>query len=570
MMTFAGFRGVWSKQTAAAALSLAALAAVVFLSTWGGIEITFVSGRIAAIWIANAIVVIWALRVPRSRLAAVVLVGFSANVAGDLASGDLPLDAVVLSLCNAAEVLAVVLPLRRLGFVADFGRPKILLTFYGLALGPAPAISALLASAYLYFASGTALGPTAAAWYFGDALALVILVPPLVTVRRNAFAAMFARDEWPVTILLVATMIAAIALNAFARDFPLTFIFFPCVLLMTFVRGFAGGTVGLALAGTYLLASVFLGNPAGTLAGHSLREQIIIVQTFGAVISFTVMLTGAALAERLRLERGMASAVGRAEESREEALVAKEAAESASRTKSMFLANMSHELRTPLNAVIGFSDVMRGEMFGPLGDPRYRDYAQMIREAGGHLLELINDILDMSKIEAGKFDIQCERFDAREIVGDCVAMMQDRAAAASVALSIDAPSAPLWLSADRRAFKQILLNLLSNAVKFTPDGGAVTACLSTASGGRAGPACVLAVRDTGIGIPAEALKRLGNPFVQLRNGADLTHQGTGLGLALVRALTEMHRGAMRIESVQGAGTTVTVEIPLGLAAAAAA
>ena len=569
-MTFAGLRRAWLKRNAAAVLSLVALYGIVFASTWGGIEITFFSGRIAAIWMANAVVVIWALRASRSRLPAVLLVGFIANVAGDLASGDLPLDAAVLSLCNVAEVLVVLLPLTRLGLDADFGRPKTLLTFYGLALGPAPAISALLASVYLHLTSTAAIGATAVSWYFGDALALAILVPPLVTVRGRDFARMFARDEWLMTLLLIAVTMAAIAVNIFARGFPLTFLFFPAVLLMTFVRGFAGGTIGLAIAGTYLLLSVFLGSPTGALVGHTFREQVIIVQTFGAVISFTVMLTGAALAERRRLERGMAAAVGRAEEACEEALVAKEAAERASRTKSMFLANMSHELRTPLNAVIGFSDVMRREMFGPLGDARYRDYAQMIREAGGHLLDLINDVLDMSKIEAGKFEIQCERFDAREIVGDCVAMMQDRAAAASVALSIEGPSDPLWLTADRRAFKQILLNLLSNAVKFTPAGGAVTACLSAVTGGISGPACMLAVCDTGIGIPAEALKRLGNPFVQLRNGADLTHQGTGLGLALVRALTEMHRGAMRIESAQGSGTTVTIEIPLGFSVAAAA
>ena len=570
MMTFAGLRRVRLERNAAAIVSLAALGVIVFASVWGSIEITFVSGRIAAVWIANAVVAIWALRTSRSGLPAVLLVGFAANVAGDLVCGDRLMDAAVLSLCNSLEVLTVLLPLRRLGLDADFGRPKTLLPFYGLALGPAPALSGLLAGLYLYLASGTAVWTTAVSWYFGDALALAILVPPLATIRWQDFARMFARDEWLVSSLLVAAMAAAIALNAFAHGVPLTFLFFPAVLLMTFVRGFAGGLIGLVIVGSYLLLSVFLGHPAGALAGHTLREQVIVVQTFGAVISFTVMLTGAALAERRRLEREMAEAVGRAEESREEALVAKEAAERASRTKSMFLANMSHELRTPLNAVIGFSDVMRGEMFGPLGDARYSDYAQMIREAGGHLLDLINDILDMSKIEAGKFEIQRERFDAREIVGDCVAMMQDRAATASVALDIEAPSVPLWLTADRRALKQILLNLLSNAVKFTPAGGAVTACLSTASGGRAAAACVLAVRDTGVGIPAEALKRLGNPFVQLRNGADLTHQGTGLGLALVRALTEMHQGAMRIESEQGAGTTVTIEIPLGLSAAAAA
>jgi signal transduction histidine kinase len=569
-MTGAGVHASRFERDVVAALPLVAYAALIFAAVWGGIELTRVIGRIAAIWVSNAIMVAALLKAGRPRLRLLLLVGLAANLAGDLATGDRFADATVLTLCNMVEVLIVVLSMRRLGFESDFGRPRTLLVFYGLALIPAPMASALGAALYLHLTQGLAIGPAAASWYFGDALGLVILVPPLLTVRPRDVARMFAPDRRPGTVLLIAAMAAVIGLNHLAHHYPIAFLFFPAVLLMTFLRGFAGGAIGLVMAGTYLLVPVFLGEPYGGLIGHTLRDQIIIVQSFGAVLSFTVVLTGAALSERQRLETEMAAAVRHAEESREEALVAKNAAETASRTKSMFLANMSHELRTPLNAVIGFSEAIHREMFGPLGDARYGDYAQMIREAGSHLLDLINDILDMSKIEAGKFDIRHESLDAREVVGDCVEMMGERAAAAGLALRAETPRAPLLVAADRRALKQIVLNLLSNAVKFTPAGGSITVSLARGAGPQGGPACVLAVSDTGIGIPAQAIRRLGNPFVQLRETADRTHRGTGLGLALVRALTEMHRGAMRIESGEGQGTTVTIEIPLGQPAAEAA
>ena len=243
---------------------------------------------------------------------------------------------------------------------------------------------------------------------------------------------------------------------------------------------------------------------------HPLREQITIILLFAAVMSFTVIFAGAALEHRRRLEREMARALVHAEELREEALVAKDAAENASRTKSMFLANMSHELRTPLNAVIGFSEIMREEMFGPVGDVRYRDYTRMIHDAGEHLLELINDILDMSKIEAGKFEIERVRMDAREIVSDCV-IVDAGPGGGRWRRSWPVKGRPmrLWVMADRRAIKQVLLNLLSNAVKFTPAGGAVTVHLAQQGSCGGEPAWRLAVRDTGIGIPAEAVKPAG-------------------------------------------------------------
>jgi PAS domain S-box-containing protein len=242
---------------------------------------------------------------------------------------------------------------------------------------------------------------------------------------------------------------------------------------------------------------------------------------------------------------------------------AREAAESANRTKSRFLANMSHELRTPLNAILGFSDMMKSEMLGPL-PKRYLEYAALINESGSLLLDLINDILDMSKIEAGKYELSLTPFDPAEAADTCLRMIRDKAEAAGIAIHVETAQG-LTVEADRRAFKQILINLLSNAVKFTPPGGHVDLAMSERGG-----LFLLTVSDTGIGIPQSALPRLGKPFEQVTLEERLAKPGTGLGLALVRSLAELHGGEMRIASIEGSGTTVSVSLPVSAPAARAA
>ncbi len=235
--------------------------------------------------------------------------------------------------------------------------------------------------------------------------------------------------------------------------------------------------------------------------------------------------------------------------------MAKEAAETASRIKSEFLANMSHELRTPLNAVIGFSDVMLARTFGELG-ARYEEYARLIHEAGNHLLSLVSDILDLAKIEAGRFSCDFHILDLKEAARACLPLIEKRAAEHGIRLEARLPDIHLDVEADARGIKQILINLLSNAVKFSRPDGTVTLSLA----GK-GDDVEIAVRDQGIGIHPDLMARIGQPFTQGSGDPMLAREGTGLGLALVKALVGRHGGTFEVESCENVGTTIKVCLP---------
>ena len=236
---------------------------------------------------------------------------------------------------------------------------------------------------------------------------------------------------------------------------------------------------------------------------------------------------------------------------------AKEQAEAAYASKTQFLANMSHELRTPLNAIIGFSEMIENQLLGPVGTEKYLEYISGIRESGEHLLDLISDILDMSKIEAGKYEVSLEEVNLVKTLQLCMHMMEVRAQDAGVKMVMDLEfDENLKIIADRRAILQIMLNLLSNAVKFTPEGGEIKI-----AGLERENYLSLKVIDNGIGIPAHKLAAVTRPFEQVSSSYARDHEGSGLGLAISKELAEMQNGTLFIESTVGEGTTVTVRLP---------
>ncbi len=232
-------------------------------------------------------------------------------------------------------------------------------------------------------------------------------------------------------------------------------------------------------------------------------------------------------------------------------------AEKSSEAKSRFLANMSHELRTPLNAIIGFSDILKQDLFGKLEFEKHNEYVNLINDSGHHLLHLVNDILDISKIEAGRYEIIQEPFDLHELISGTCLMLLPQAECQNIDIVWSVPEALPELNADRRACKQILINLLSNAIKFSHPDSSVKVEVATTSGH-----VQIYVRDEGIGITKDNLDAIGRPFFQIESDNTRGYEGTGLGLFLVKGLVELHKGTLKVDSTYGEGTTVCVSLPV--------
>jgi signal transduction histidine kinase len=304
------------------------------------------------------------------------------------------------------------------------------------------------------------------------------------------------------------------------------------------------------------------------------RTNFIVGALLAALVLFTLFSIVATLAnlrerDRIIAEKSRAEAESAAltqqlkdEKSRLLALVselnrAKRSADDANRAKSEFLASMSHELRTPLNAILGFSEVIKEELFGPVGLAKYVDYAQDVHNSGQHLLDLINDILDLSKIDAGKVELREENIVVAGLIADSASLVRERAQKSGVGLEILPGSELPLLVADKRLLKQILLNLLSNAIKFTPAGGRVTvkAALDAQGGLR------ITVADTGIGMNPDDITKAMSPYGQIDSRISRKHQGTGLGLPISHSLARMHDGELEVQSKPGQGTRITLALP---------
>ena len=292
---------------------------------------------------------------------------------------------------------------------------------------------------------------------------------------------------------------------------------------------------------------------------EQMRHIIVIVRQ--ATVALLLLTAASVLVVGLiavwRIARRGAQSEARAWRLNRELAVARKQAESADRAKSAFLAAMSHELRTPLNAVIGFAELIRDDIHGRRGAEKYREYAMHVHEAGGHLLALINDVLDLSKIEAGKLSLQSETVPVLELLETAADMCSVRARRQGLTLQIELDDADLRIYGDRLRLKQAVINLVTNAIKFSPGGGKVRLVARRLSGG----GVALDVVDRGIGMSEEQVATALEPFGQVHNGPDRQFEGTGLGLPISKKLVEMHGGTLNVHSVPEKGTTVTLVFP---------
>ena len=332
--------------------------------------------------------------------------------------------------------------------------------------------------------------------------------------------------------------------------------------LVTFMGVFASGLIAGSMASAAAVPVAFLAF-AICLAGpialvFAAKATVTGVALGAAILVFTGIMIWVAL-NMARQTREILEMRGARKALIRDLADARDRAEASDLAKSRFLATMSHELRTPLNIILGFAQSIEQRLLGPLGDDRYAEYAGTIRESGEHLLALINDVLDLSRIGAGQYRIEPERVPVGEIVDEVRRGMGDESTRQKVTVftTVEPDVPDVW--ADRRALRQILLNLLSNAIKFTPMGGNVQ---MSATRDAAGAAVRLVVADTGVGIPSDQRHKVLQPFVQADSDSRRRYQGTGLGLALSKELTELQNGQLHLESQEGEGTTVTVDLPL--------
>ena len=408
-----------------------------------------------------------------------------------------------------------------------------------------PAISAT--GGAVAMALGHAFNPSAfystwVNWWLTDSGGTLYLAPAVILwlglEREPEFGLDAHRPGFQRRDLAVWAWIAIICLVLFLTP-PLRGTYIRSALPFLLVVPLSWIALRMSLRSAYTLVSlVAIVATAGTVAGygpfqnHALANPLQLVGTLVVLLATNVLTIVALVSERHEAEK-------------------------ANRAKSLFLAHTTHELRTPLNAIIGFSSMINNQAIGPLSEPRYADYARLIHSSGEHLLALINGLLEMAKIEAGRLDLNEERVALATLIEPAVALIRIQADRKSIALRLDLPPEDIILDVDPRAWQQILLNLLSNGVKYTPANGTVGIVAELIPNG----ALRLRVWDDGIGIPAEALERVFAPFERAHARSKPQIEGTGLGLSITRGLVMLHGGTIAIDSVVDGGTTVTITLP---------
>ncbi len=540
------------------------LVLIVVAVRFGGVFALPPSG-ISFFWPPNAIVVAASLFLARRDAQSTLWLAGPAFLAGELWIGFPPQQAVIFSAANLIEIIVVrrlILSTQALPISLDTVRKVVQLNCY-----------ALLGSAFggLIGAIGVGLddGPiveTFLRWSLADFIGFVVVLPLLLTapemMRRVAAMSVPDRAEFLALLLLLAT----VALTIFGQKALWSanvqgahYIPIPVMLWISFRYGSGGG----AISGAIILSAALLFSMTGYGPFSHLEpvDNLQSLQIFAASILFATTVTAAISEERQaairKTSRMNEELEERVRERTRELLVARDQAQKANAAKSEFLAAMSHEFRTPLNAISGFSEILRGEAFGALGNKKYVEYADHVHMSARHLSSLINNLLDLSKIEAGHLDFTFERIDLKPALDECVHLIgyKNNRAAEDVRVTVSPENASLV--SDPRAFKQILINLISNADKYTPMSGEISVSARASDDG----GTVVEITDTGAGIPEQDLGRVLQRFGQSRLNVNISHEGTGLGLSLSAELMKLLGGRLELESAVGEGTTVMLHFP---------
>jgi len=470
------------------------------------------------------------------------------------------LDMIVPPVLAAANLYATHAAMTRLiGPRIDFRRWRQLVSFIGIA-----ATTSALAAFFFAFVfdpqRGAAGWPNWMAWWIPTTLSHVLATPVLVLLA-TADPTLLRRNG--LKIAISTTLLFLVLASLFVpTEVPLSSTIPLSLLLISLACGIEGVAIGLLVTQAVITTGPLAGFSMAALSRFPLGQQLYCSQIFLGVLVTVMLPAAAAISERRTLQDRITAALRR-EERTSQALRVSEAryrqkaeeAAAASHAKSEFLASMSHELRTPLNAILGFSEILKNEIFGPLGHAKYREYADDVHRSGEHLLDLINDVLDLSKIDAGKMELRERRFALADLVAEAVTLVRGRAG--GLTLRTELPEGLPDIVADFRLTKQILLNLLSNAIKFTPGGGAITIGAAPAADG----GLQLHVTDTGIGMEEAQLEKAFSHYGQIDSKLARTQQGTGLGLPISRALARLHGGDLIAQSQPGNGTRMMLHLP---------